>query len=345
MTILYKQTKEIGEEELEKELLEIKDDNERYYPYRDRSLYKKYSLTFKSSYTTGIKKNDTVYSEVFINKNREAPLVLLLHGLGSKQSSLQNYYCFVEHLVKSGLNCIFLNLPFHLNRTPDSEKSGERNLFFDDIDTLKFYHQAVVDIRRLLDITAGIFKFSENIICGFSMGSTIAAIALAVEKRFVKGVLVLSGGNWHQIHWNSSLSYLLKGNCLKNEGDVINKKKCREIYQQYPAFLAEFKKLKDPEALDFQLSSRQELKEKTTRQCFLCDPLTYAHLINPDKIIMINSRFDHFFNRKSTEQLWKELGNPKIYWFNNLHTSKMICKRKVQKTIVDFINNRKQSYK
>jgi predicted esterase len=345
MTILYNQLKKTSKEDLDIKLMEIRSSRQSPGMLQMESLHERYNLTFKSSYNTGIKKNDTVYSEIFMNKNTKAPLVLLLHGLGSKQSSLQNYYCFIEHLVKSGLNCIFLNLPFHLNRTPDGEKSGERNLYFDDIETLDFYHQAIVDIRRLLDIAAGIFNFSKNIICGFSMGSMIAAIALAVEERFVKGILVLSGGNWHEIHWNSTLSFLLKGNCLKNEGDMIDKKKCREIYQDYPAFLTEFKKIKDPRTLDFQLSSEKVLKKKTIKQCFLCDPLTYAHLINPERIIMINSRFDHFFNKKSTVLLWNELGNPKIYWLNSMHTSRLICKKKVQKIIVDFINDDKQGHR
>jgi len=344
MISLYRQSKETCAEDLNTRLLELKDDRKIYSSHLDKGFYKKYILTFNSSYRTGIKNNDTVYSELFIIKNRPAPMVLLLHGLGSKQSSLKNYYCFIEDIVKNELSCIFLNLPFHLKRTPDGEQSGERNIYFDDIDTLKFYHQAVVDIRRLLDIVTGIFEFSEKIICGFSMGSMIAAIALAVEERFSKGILILSGGNWNEVHWNSFLSYVLKGNCLKNEGDVINKRKCREIYQKYPDFLTEFKKLKDPGNLDFKLSSDQKLREKTIKMCFLCDPLTYAHMINPEKVIMINSKFDHFFNKKSTKQLWDELGNPKIYWFNSPHTSKLICNRKVQKTVIDFINNQKQAH-
>ena len=341
MTILYQQSKEQDLASLHIDLSQI-EDKAGLFDTSSCEDVTRYSLTFKSSYVTGSSRNDTVYSEVFMNQNRKAPLLILLHGLGSRKSSLHNYYCLIEHVLKSGLNCIFFNLPFHLNRTPDGETSGERNLYFDDIDTLHFYHQAVVDIRRLLDITTGIFEFQKNAICGISLGSMIAAITLAVDKRLSRGILVLSGGNWHQIHWNSTLHYLLKGNCLKNEGDVINKEKCRDIYQGYPDFLIEFKKLANPETIDLQLSSMESLRNKTLKKCFLCDPLTYAHLIDPEKIIMLNSRFDHFFNRKSTELLWNELGKPEIYWFNSPHTSRLICRRRARKIITDFIYNNKK---
>ena len=337
MAILYNHFKEIDTDEPDTCIEEFEPCKKIPGLQSDKGLCRSYSLTFNSPYKTGIRNNDIVYSELFTNKNRHAPLCLLLHGLGSKQTRLKNYYCFIENIVKDGINCLFINLPFHLNRTPGGEKSGERNLYFDDIETLQFYHQAVSDIRRSLDIVTEFFDFSDKIICGFSLGSMIAAIALAVEERFSKGVLILSGGNWHEVHWHSMLSYFLKGNCLKNEGDVISQRKCHEIYGKFPDFLEEFKRLNDTCNLDLQLSTEQKLKEKTIKKCFLCDPLTFAHMIDPEKVIMINSRFDHFFNRKATYQLWSEMGNPGIYWFNSLHTSRLICSRKVQKIIIDFI--------
>ncbi len=337
MVKLYGQAKEIAARDLNIRLSESRYNINTPDLKLQKNLYKRYTLTFDSPYRTGITENDRVYSDVFLNKAKQAPVLLLLHGLGTSPSRLKNYYCFIENIIKNGLSCMFLNLPFHLNRTPSGEKSGERNLYFNDIDTLKFYHQSVVDIRRLLDIADINFEFSRSMICGFSMGSMIAALALAFEKRFSKGILVLSGGNWHEIHWHSYLAYILKGNCLENEGDIITKEKCHQIYEKYPYFLSEFKKVKAPDMLDLQLPSDPVMKDKTVKMCFLCDPLTFAHMIDPGKIMMINSRFDHFFSRRSTDQLWNALGNPEIHWFNSLHSSGLLCRRKVQKIIVDFI--------
>jgi predicted esterase len=339
MISLYGQSKDDNIKELDFDLEEV---NSRIkYPdiLMNKALFKTYILTFRSSYNTGIDENDNAYAELYINnKSRNhAPLLILIHGLGSKKSSLNNYYYFLEHILKSGLSCMFFNLPYHLKRTPCGEQSGQRPIYFDDIETLRFYHQAVADIRRSLDITSSIFKFSKNIICGFSMGSMVAEITLAVEERFSKGILIFCGGNWFEIHWKSFLSFILKGNCLKDEGGNITRKKCRSFYDKFPEFLEEFKKRKDFADLDFTLSSDPELMKKTVKKCFLCDPLAFASRIEPEKVLMINSRFDHFFPNKSTLQLWDELGNPKIYWFSRLHTSKILRNKKLLRIVLDFI--------
>jgi len=40
-----------------------------------------------------------------------------------------------------------------LNRTPPGEKSGERLIHNKDIETLLFFHQSVLDIKKGIDIT------------------------------------------------------------------------------------------------------------------------------------------------------------------------------------------------
>jgi hypothetical protein len=71
--------------------------------------------------------------------------------------------------------------------------------------------------------------------------------------------------------------------------------------------------------------------------CFLCDPAAFANRINPENVIMINSRFDHLFSKKSTKELWEALGKPQAHWFNKLHTSKMILNPRVFEKIYEFI--------
>ena len=317
---------------------------------------KKYILNFKSPHNTGINKNDNVYCELFLNngmdnnikktygvKNGESKvnnahksLIILLHGFASKQNKLGNYYNFISKLLDNNFNCAFLNHPYHLHRTPEGENSGERLIYFGDIDTLDFYHQAVVDTRRLIDIVTQKFNFKRIILCGFSLGSMVALITAAVDGRIHKSILLLGGGNWYEIHWNSLLSHILKGNCI--EDGKINKEKCKKFYMDFPSFLEEFKNT-DISNLNINLSDCPGLKEKTTKMCFLCDPLAFAHKIDPQKILMINSRFDHYFPKKSTLQLWRELGRPKIYWFAKLHTSKILINLKIFDIILNFIKN------
>ena len=311
------------------------------FPYVEKGgNIKKYVLTFKSPYSTGIDKNDEVYCEFFLNDNLDykynKSLIIVLHGFASKLPKLGSYYNFIAMLLNNDLNCAFLNQPFHLHRTPEGENSGERLIYFDDIETLNFYHQAVVDVRMLIDIATQKFNFKRIILCGFSLGSMVATIAAAIDKRIYKTILLLGGGNWYEIHWNGMLAHILKGNCIEN--GKITKEKCMQFYQDFPAFLKEFKNI-EIYNMNFDLSFHPDLKEKTTKACFLCDPLAFAHKIDPIKILMINSRFDHYFPKNSTLQLWKELGKPRIYWFSKLHTSKILLNPKVFDIILNFIKN------
>lgn len=293
-------------------------------------------LSYPSPFITSIAENDLVHAELFMNHNKNNTLLILLHGFSSKLHRLRNYYDFIASALNQGINCAFLNMPFHLQRTPAGEISGERLIYFDDIHTLEFYHQAVVDTKRLIDIVQDSFGFKRIILCGFSLGSMVSTISIATDCRINKGILVFGGGNWFEIHWNSTLAYILKGNCMQ-DGE-ITKEKCSLIYKDFPDFLKEFKTT-DMELIDFELSKTGSLKDKTTRKCFLCDPLAFGHKISPEKILILGSKLDHFFTKNSVIQLHNEIGNPEIHWFNRIHSSAILADNHAKTYIFDFIKD------
>ncbi|MBM3710171.1 MAG: hypothetical protein FJW61_07115 [Actinobacteria bacterium] len=113
-----------------------------------RRKIRKIILQFNSPYKSGVKENDTVYAELFLtkenndkgqektgNKGGIEKIIILLHGFNSSLTRLKNYYCFVNKALANNYSCIFINLPFHLNRTPPGEKSGERLIHNKDIET------------------------------------------------------------------------------------------------------------------------------------------------------------------------------------------------------------------
>lgn len=303
-----------------------------------------YELTFDSQYKTNLKNNDKVCVYFFpysTNIKSVDPLFIMLHGFGSKNNRLDNYFNLVSFLIENKFNCMIMHLPYHLSRTPDSEKSGERLIYFNDIQTLEFFHQAVIDVCSLTDLARKEMNTKKIILCGFSLGSMVSSIASAVNKDISKTVLIFGGGNWYEIHWNGMLSYYLKGNCLSGENDNISKKKCSEIYKSFNDFKTEFEKIDiKSKPLNLNLSDNPDLRSKLKKFkfCFLCDPLAFAHMIDRDKILMINSRFDHYFSRSSTLDLWNQLNKPEIYWFNKLHSSKILANPKTKKIILDFIS-------
>lgn len=329
---------------------------------KESNPVRRYSLTYDSPYQTGIEVNDRVHAQLFlninkINKNTDNPyndsrnnipgsninnisnILILVHGFSTSEIKLKNYYSFIDKMNSDNISCAFINLPLHLSRTPGNEKSGERLKNFNDVETLQFFHQSVVDIRRLIDILTEKWKIGNIYICGTSMGSMISLITMANDDRIKKGIFLIGGGNWEEIHWKGVLRFVLRGNCIYKDGRYKNKTRreaCREIYSGFPEFLKEFKKIKS-EKIKFNLEGFPELKKATLKMCFLCDPLAFAHKIQPRKALMINSRYDFYFSKISTSQLWEELDRPKIYWLNKLHTSKILSNEKIATKIKNFI--------
>ena len=301
----------------------------------------RYDLSFPSPVNTAIKNNDTVHAQIFQKQNDASvqlesagDILILIHGFAAKEKGLDSYHTFIASMAKRGITIIFINLPYHLKRTPQGESSGQKLIAFNDIQTLEFFHQAVVDIRRLLDISEKIFDHPNIYLCGVSMGCMVSNIVLAFEGRINSAALLLGGGNWEEVHWKGTLRYVLNGDCSK---DSINKKRveCRETYKDFPHFLEELKKT-NKNSLSTELDDLKDLKEVTPKSCFLCDPMAFGHMVNPDRVLMINSRFDLYFSRRSSKYLWKELGKPQIKWVNIFHSSKILEKKKIINLVYDF---------
>jgi len=312
----------------------------------------KLDISFPSPFTSGIQKNDKVSCSLFIDKNNlddnniclqnitnslksKTDLIILIHGFSTNKKKLSNYYKFIKKTVSKNNSCLFINLPFHLERTPSNEISGKQLTYYDDKDTLLFFHQCVVDLRKAIDIMEELINPSSIKVCGISLGCMVSVILMAVEKRISKGALLLGGGYWEDIHWRGIMRFLLKGNCA--DTGKINRNKCHEYYSNYLSFLQDFKTIKH-DNISIDLNDYSHNTNLCTKKCYLCDPLTFAHLIDPNNVIMINSKIDHFFTRKSSVLLWKELGKPRIYWFLYPHLSSIINNKKVYKLIMDFLN-------
>jgi len=339
---------------------EIKFDNSNKYKLEND--IKKFILLYKSPYETQLEINNTVYSEIFLKDefftqpvnfiqdniletiknnfkffNKEIPFIIFLHGFSTKNEKLNNYYKFIQNIVKANFACIFINLPFHLNRRPINEESGARLIYYDDVDTLLFFHQCVVDIKRAIDIIQYLFSPKEVDICGLSLGSMVTAISMAFDDRINKGILILGGGNWEEIHWNGILKFILKGNCTN--GGKISKDVCHNYYKNFPEFVKNIKKI-DPQNITLELDNNTLLQNLCTKKCYLCDPIAFAYKINPDKVLMINSKIDHFFSKKSTMQLWKEIGKPEIHWYIYPHFSNILNKKEIFNLILKFLNKK-----
>ena len=242
-----------------------------------------------------------------------------------------------------------------------SAEHKARDKYRHPLETLEFFDQSVKDIGKGIEVIEGLFKNSQSFysqsffsrttgesakksgdsltgirffICGLSLGGMVATIASAWEPRLEKSILAQCGGNWDEIYWNSALRIILRGTFIEKEN--IKRKTAKEFYSVQPVFLEKYKKIK-PLKIDAGLSEFIELSGYPQKTWFLSDPLTFAHMVNHERVLMINSKYDILFCRRSTELLWEELGKPPIIWLNGFHSSGVLRNKIIIKKIFDFI--------
>ncbi|MDD3819069.1 MAG: hypothetical protein PHG41_04480 [Actinomycetota bacterium] len=271
--------------------------------------------------------------EIVSNNNEALKIIILIHGYGCREGRRRNYNYFIKNAIKNNYAVLFLHLPYHLSRTPEGEKSGSRIKAFTQEETLNAYNQSVLDVRKLIDVCNRLFPVQPDyFICGLSLGGIVAMITTAWEPLIKKAVFLQIGGNWNEIYYKSTLNLLY----LANYKGRSKKEELEQIYSEYPEFLEKYKKI-NPREIDLEMSNYPDLSRYSQRVWFLSDPLTFAHKINPDRVLMINSLHDIHFPKKSIELLHEELGRPRIYWTNDFHTTLILRQEGVLKTIFDFL--------
>ncbi|MDZ7836646.1 MAG: hypothetical protein U5N58_01190 [Actinomycetota bacterium] len=144
-----------------------------------------YKLQYQSPYVTGNELNDKVYCEIYSPDRLEQPsrLLVFLHGFSTRKNKMDNYYYFIKQAVSHELSpALFLIYPFTLTGLQKNSQSGKELIYYDDLDTMEYFHQCVVDIRRLIDIMQN-WQVTTIHICGLSMGSIVSVLTMAHEPQ------------------------------------------------------------------------------------------------------------------------------------------------------------------
>lgn len=286
----------------------------------EKPSFKKFRVSFSSKVHTGYTENDEVSGVYFEPRVEPAgPPAVLLHSWLTNRPTLPIYSHFAKMLATSGIPCILPALPYHLDRTPKGSLSGVRFLKENPTETLKSFRQAVVDIRTCLDWLEQRYRCHEFCIVGISLGAIIACICMGVDERLRRGVFILGGGDIGEIVWRGWATYILKKRAK------ITKELNKRLHEEYARYLEQVRSCRD-------LDSVKPFDDR-----FLFDPLTFAHLIWPRKVLMMNARFDPIIPRKSTVKLWNALGGPPIVWIPATHITSCFWQGFIWRKTVEFL--------
>jgi len=151
-----------------------------------------------------------------------------------------------------------------------------RELFLANVQRI---YDMIVDLRRLLDWLETQPKVDQQRIAlvGFSIGASIASLAMAHDSRFAAGVFVMGGAHPEKIFLTcGDHPALVRDTALKRLGWTVN---------EYREFLE---------------SALSDL-----------DPADFTGAFNPERILVVQAGNDGCVPETSRDQFWKVLGRPR----------------------------------
>jgi hypothetical protein len=178
-------------------------------------------------------------------------------------------------LVNRGYAAIWLERRRSLFGEDDERAPTDFDAFAADL------RDFVLDARRLVGWLATRPEVDSERIAtaGVSLGGILAATTLAVEPRVHAGFFVMAGGGLAEILRDSE------------DGDVV---RFRERGYAAGAF-----------------GDGEELARKARGYTDPVDPLTWAHRIDPARVLLVSARFDRVIAPERTRALWEAMGRPR----------------------------------
>lgn len=267
-------------------------------------------VRFKTLYKNPVEGTETVELYNFEPKDKILASAMILHGLGS--ANIKYMIWLARRLASVGINTTILILPGNYTRVDKNSVSG-RSYLWPDLNLMyRFWEHGVVDALSTLDLLKqeGYWK-KENILIGYCLGGMIGTIVEALNPQLKHFLLMTTGGNLPEILYNSPATKFVRNlikKGFKDEYDLHNPEKIYQIYnEQFPIVK--------------NMSLNEIMFSDKIHPLFRVDPLSYAHLIDPSKVMFVEAMFDKTLSKKSRKSLYKEFKGAKYYLIPSGHVT------------------------
>jgi acetyl esterase/lipase len=175
-------------------------------------------LEWHSAYPLGYPENDKVTAWWCFKPDHEtAPTIVYCHGWMSpdKGLSLRLPLNWAEGI---GANVLFIEMPFHMNRTPKGTYNGELSISGDLPSIVEGARQAVTDVRSGVHwlLSRGVERIA---LIGKSMGGNVASLTTAAESHLACSVLIVPAVGATKSLWYSSYATLVREELISQNID------------------------------------------------------------------------------------------------------------------------------
>jgi len=259
---------------------------------------REYSVSFPSAVTTEFPENNVVPLKIFVPVEGTGPfpIVLVAHYWGA--SDLRSEVSLANELVRKGIACAIITLPYHLSRTPAKRRSGELAVVPDVPSLRRTMYQSLQDARRALDFlnSRPEFKRAPLGMSGTSLGAIVTAFTYAVDDRVSHAAFLLGGIDLADVLWNSS----------------------RVVQQR--------------EVLRRNGYSESRLRTELAS----VEPRNYLPRTAPGSAFAISGKFDTVIPEKSSSALISGIPGAKTLTINTGHYGGIFVQRRLLREIADF---------
>lgn len=221
---------------------------------------------------------------------------LILHGLGSR--NIKFLLWLGPHLANAGVSTSILILPGNYTRVENNSMSGRSYLYPDMNIMYQFWEHGVVDVLTTIDLLEqeGFWK-ENNIILGYCLGGMLSTMVGAIDKRINHLLFMTTGGHMPRILHQSPATVFARRMFDKGFEADYNLKDMDILYDIYNDQFPSVKKM------DF----NQIVSDKNIHPLFKIDPISYAHLLDMNKVTFIDAYFDSTLPVKSRKVLYDEM--------------------------------------
>lgn len=249
-----------------------------------------HTVRFTSPFRSGYPEVDQARALYYEPSHTERALVFV-HGLGRVGITHLTYY--PRRLSQHGIAALMPIMPFHEERVSPNHEHAHKFVSGPSAVMEKKFSQAVTDVLACVDYLEQHGHKSCDIM-GISSGGMIATIAMALDPRIKKGVLVITGGNLEAISWKSVSTRIYR--TWKRRERKTQLARSHRIRREFDECVKSFTSMADLQDVP---------------GFFRYDPSLFAKLIGSERVLMFNALVDIFIPREASDDLWQRLGEPK----------------------------------
>lgn len=238
-------------------------------------------IEFDSLYSNPAKGTERVKLYNFAPKGDIKASTLILHGLGS--ANVKFILWMGPHLAAAGVNASVLIMPGNYTRVENNSVSGSSFLYPQMERLAQFSEHAIVDIKSSIDFLEQNNLWSKNnALMGYCLGGMLGTVATAVDPRIEQLVLMTTSGNYPLIIHESKAAKFARR--LIEKGVTCNYNVHDKDYM-YSLYEKELPRVNN-------MSLSELLNDEDLHPIFKIDPASYAHLLDPKKVTIIDALFD-----------------------------------------------------